>query len=759
MKQKIVPLYHRKHISMQSSSIPSEEHIIYNNTVKAMQLMPIQSSIPRSSSDPSLSRTICSRSRRPSNSNHSPSSTPPSKSKYSLRSPILERIINGIKSQSLVASRRSYLKEKDLEAHNRRIAAINVDDAYSNSTPYYKGVYYDSLITKTPKLTSGISSGRKSDSDSVATSSSLSTFIFRIRDLSSNCFSVKIKRDETSKPATYVTMESAGHTPFFPSSSPSASSPRATVTVLKEMSKIAEERKETTVGDVHALLAKEKPLPERVAEPAAVTTVVMQPSKSNPMANEYSPFLTQTPSASAAPRTKTRVLKEMSEGRNEIIGKGDVNDLLVEKKLLRESAEKPAPKIPTGLVLQPSKSKDRIINEKDGNKKMRKNREFLWANKYQPKALDDFICNREKAMELLALIREGGCGHIIFEGPPGVGKRTMIWAMLGEAFGPDRVQARDECKAFNLKGEMLGKIQVNVKQSPQHIEVNLSELKGYEKHVVVELIKETQNMISNKGLLCDSDNCRAIILYEAEKLSTDALLYIKWLLERYKGCNKVFFCCSDLSKLEPIKTICTVVQLVPPSRKEIVEVLEFIAKQEGIELPHRLAEKFAEKSKNNLRQAIRSFEASWLANYPFQDDLEILTGWEDDIANIAKNIVEEQSPKQLYMIRGMLQNLIEHDVSPDSMFKFLVKELKKHAREELKQQIDKLYEEYSRVDENLFESQKLAFANNKSEETGKGVHEPMRRNIVQQFLRIEEFIARFMSCYKSSITTNKSVQH
>lgn len=383
--------------------ISPPKNIIYN-TVQAMQLMPIQSSIPRSSSDPSLSTTIFSPSILPSNFNDSPSSTRPSKSEYSLRFPILERIINGIKSQSLAASRRSYLKEKDLEAHNRRIAAINVDDPYSNSTPYYKGVYWDSPITKTPKLTSGIGSERKSDSTSVATSSSLSTFIFRIRDLSSNCFSVRIKRDETSEPATYAMIKSAGHTPFFPSSSPSASSPRATVTVLKEMSKIAEERKETTVGDVHALLAKEKPLRERGAEPAAAT-VVMQPSKSNPMANKYSPFLTQTPSASAAPRTKTRVLKEMSGGRNEIIGKGDVNDLLVEKKLLRESAEEPAPKIPTGLVLQPSKSKDRIINEKDDSKKMGKNREFVWANKYRPKALDDFICNREKAKELLALVR------------------------------------------------------------------------------------------------------------------------------------------------------------------------------------------------------------------------------------------------------------------------------------------------------------------------------------------------------------------
>lgn len=33
--------------------------------------------------------------------------------------------------------------------------------------------------------------------------------------------------------------------------------------------------------------------------------------------------------------------------------------------------------------------------------------------------------------------REGGCDHFIFEGSPGVGKRTMILAMLRENFGPN----------------------------------------------------------------------------------------------------------------------------------------------------------------------------------------------------------------------------------------------------------------------------------------------------------------------------------
>lgn len=51
---------------------------------------------------------------------------------------------------------------------------------------------------------------------------------------------------------------------------------------------------------------------------------------------------------------------------------------------------------------------------------------------------------------------------------------------------------------------------VNVKESSQHVEINLSELKGFEKHVIVELIKETNNLTNKTGLRCSNDNCRGI---------------------------------------------------------------------------------------------------------------------------------------------------------------------------------------------------------------------------------------------------------
>ncbi|KAK9056286.1 hypothetical protein SSX86_027376 [Deinandra increscens subsp. villosa] len=373
----------------------------------------------------------------------------------------------------------------------------------------------------------------------------------------------------------------------------------------------------------------------------------------------------------------------------------------------------------------------------DGDVNDGKKMKFKWADRYRPETLEEFICNQDTVIQLQeTLNKDGECPHFIFEGQAGVGKRTMIWALLRQTYGSDKVQARDQCKTFNLKGEGVSSINVNVKESSQHVEVNLTELKGFEKHVIVELIKEANMQTSNAR--CSNENCRAIILHEADKLSTDALLYIRWVIERYKGCHKVFFCCQDASKLQHLMSICKLIQFLPPSNKEIVEVLELIARREKIDLPRKLAERIAINSKNNLRQAIRSFEATWHHNAHLEEDDIILTGWEDDIADIAKRIVEQQSPKQLYEIRRKLQNLIDHSVPPEFIFETLEVELKRNVDESMHKQIEKIYKEYTSKGSERFSNDE-------------------RKKLIQQFMNIEECIAKFMSCYKNHLA-NQIVQ-
>ncbi|KAL9156184.1 hypothetical protein ABFS82_09G057300 [Erythranthe guttata] len=648
--------------------------------------------IPRSKSAPDINS--------PDSPSNEPASTKSVRSSRSTGSPVTTtpwptKLAEYIKSKP----KNSDLTEERLHEFNRRYANN------TSSSPYYKGLTDFSLVINREKL-SGSSPGRESHAaTSFVSSGSRTSFVVKVQEWGSSCFTSK--RNERTSLSSSASSSSwtksssstkQSHDTRFMTSSSSSASSKVTETNIKTMRNDSQsEKKKVTFPNTTP--TTEKPLRERDTEPQPSMLPLPPPTVSPPELLPYPLPLISPPQPPAVQ----------------------------------------AP--PPPLAWTPGAG--------GGNE-----REYVWADTYRPYWLQEFLCNRNKALWLKSIVRNWHdkaeqCGHFIFEGNPGVGKRTMIWALLREAFGEDKVQAREECKKFYLKGEAVGSIFVNLLVSPQHVEVNLSELKGYEKHIIVELIKEKNNIPSDTTTLnCNGDNCKAIILHEAEKLSTDALSYIKWMLERFKGCNKVFFCCSDAKKLQPIVPLCTYVQLLEPSVEEILEVLAFIAKREGIQLPQPLAYKIAINSKNNLRQAIRSFEATWHfsgCSDSLKEDQDIKMGWEDRIANIAKNVLKEQSPKQLYNIRGELQNLIEHNVAPEFIFQSLKDELKNILPEELKQQFDHLYDEYQKY----HAVSRYLLSATQQEELGKKQHD--QRKNVQQFMRIEEFIARFMSWYKGLV--------
>ncbi|KAK1364678.1 Replication factor C subunit 3/5 [Heracleum sosnowskyi] len=582
----------------------------------------------------------------------------------------------------------SDLTEAGLEEFNRRNAILE-EKRYSSSSPYYRGLTDFTLDINKEKVPVIEIHERGS-----VTSSNRSSFVVKMQQLGTFCFFFKNKEKRD----------------VFSSSSSSLQSRIWKDTDLGKEVKSSSTKRNTT----HYLSNERKPVRERELQ------------------TDHAP-----------PRLPTSCLQALQ-------------------------VSEPA---------QTSESKKTNAAEQSDTEEKRKS--FTWADDYRPYTLTEFLCNRDTARELKHAANSEECSHYIFEGKPGVGKRTMIWALLREAFGADKVQSRAECKVFGLKGEAVKSIQVNVKQSSQHVEVNLSELGGYEKHVIVELMQEKSTKLPTNILPCTIANCRAIILYEADKLSADALLYIRWLLERYRGCNKVFFCCNDVSKLHAIKPLCRVVKLLPPSNKEIVEVLKFVAKREGIELSNKLADKFADNSKNNLRQAIRSFEATWKSNPELMEDQEIMTGWEDAIAQVASDILKEQSPQQLYAIRGELQRLVDHNVSPTFIFETLIAELKKHLDESLHMQIDNIYKDYNVQNNSIsypipcfygilsisgssninslsvvlirggdYGIYRYGFPQNETRRLADKHNDQIRRT-VQHFMKIEEFIAKFMSWYKN----------
>ncbi|KAK6919850.1 hypothetical protein RJ641_015754 [Dillenia turbinata] len=724
--------------------------------------------IPRTSSDPNFitsSRSGCQRSlsKRSSYSTRSSCSTCSSKTTWPKK---VGRFIGG---RNNLLSNHSDLTEESLEEFNRRYGS-ELDRRYIDPSPYYKGLTDSSLVLGRHRTHTATSPGRESQATTNGSTSSYSSFVARIQKLGAF---LGLKTREHSK----------GYSKHHEEIRYQCAAPRESLVSVVKESGHERSRSASLIESVDIsskTIIKQKPLGERVTKDSSSLATSMQ--------------------------------EKMSLAKNE-----NNNDNTINKN-----------------------------NERD----------FVWADKYGPTALKDFICHHGKAIQLQSLVDMGDCTHIIFEGPPGVGKRTMIRALLREVFGPDKIKVQAlsslsaswktlvvtvsnsapngkltlgmlEDSLFNEEQEKKDKKSKNIPDesnaamvgSDEGIEsliidtgavyhyvpkgsylqliknvnlvsprwgITLSQIVrigdivvetstgctltqrdaryildimmlGYEKHVIVELVKERHTRISDKAVQCNHHNCRVIILYDADKLSTDALLYIKWLLERYKGCNKVLFCSNDASKIHAIKTLCTVIQLLPPPNHEIVQFLEFIAEKEGIELPREVAEKIADKSQNNLRQAVRSFEASWKSNNFFTRDQMIRTGWEEVIANIAKNIIQEQSPKQLYLIRGKLQTLIEHDVSPAFIADTLYAELKIHLKEQFQPQFVDLYKEFSGDEGRMLDSAKTFFlAPTRREEQGKRINDPLKKNSYH-FMRIEEFIAKFMSWYKVTVLNKRTI--
>ncbi|PWZ55874.1 Replication factor C subunit 3 [Zea mays] len=394
---------------------------------------------------------------------------------------------------------------------------------------------------------------------------------------------------------------------------------------------------------------------------------------------------------------------------------------------------------------------------------------YVWADKYRPNVLNEFICNKTVAAELYQLVVAHQCRHFIFEGPPAVGKRSMVLALIRDAFGPHDLKIEEQTKRFELKGEIRKHIDVRVKTSEHHVEVSLADLHGYEKYIITTLLSES---IPSPSSVCDHTNCRVIVIHDADKLSFDLQHYIGWFLGRYAGCNKIIFCCSDASNLEAIKHLCKVVTLQPPSFDEIINVLEYIATQESIDLPRDLARRITVGANNNLRQTIRSFEATWKANYPFIDGQVILTGWEEEISNVASNIMEEPSPKQLFLVRGKIRKMIEHDVSPHFIFSHLVAELKRDKDEDFQHSVDELASDLNHVsiasicNEPMIVDSKGQCKGNKSREAnfktrymnieGFTAEAHDHGETIQCFIKIEEFTVRFLSFYRSLVAKNSN---
>eukprot|EP00898_Chlorokybus_atmophyticus_P007285 jgi/Chlat1/7558/Chrsp63S07060 len=317
---------------------------------------------------------------------------------------------------------------------------------------------------------------------------------------------------------------------------------------------------------------------------------------------------------------------------------------------------------------------------------------MLWVDKHRPHTFDKFVVHADIAAHLQKLVEAGECPHLLFYGPSGAGKRTLVSALLRQLYGPGAERLRVESKPWKIELPDKRNIEVDLTTvgSAHHLELNPADAGFQDRYVVQEVIKD---MARSKPLDARNNsnlpNFKVLVLSGVDALSREAQHALRRTMEKYSAACRLILLCDSLSRvIEALRSRCLAVRVSAPTNAEVVQVLETVASKEKLRLPRQLALRVADYSKRNMRRALLALEACKVANYPFQENQPVqATDWELFVTDIASDILSEQSPKRLLGVRQMLYELLVNCIPPEIILKTLALELMKKLDAELKNEV------------------------------------------------------------------------
>lgn len=205
-----------------------------------------------------------------------------------------------------------------------------------------------------------------------------------------------------------------------------------------------------------------------------------------------------------------------------------------------------------------------------------------WIEKYRPTHLSQVKGQTLVKETILNMVKKGFFPNMIFHGSPGTGKTSFIFSLANLIYGN------------NIETLTL--------------ELNASDDRGI--NVIREEIKDftSKSTLFTKGL-------KLVILDEADAMTTEAQLALRYLIEKYK--NKVRFCliCNYYYKIiDSIKSRCCVFRFLPINKKDTKLIIKNILKKEKYTLSSAIIDKVISFGNGDIRKSINLLQSICLTN-------------------------------------------------------------------------------------------------------------------------------------------------
>ncbi|AKB73705.1 Replication factor C small subunit [Methanosarcina lacustris Z-7289] len=203
----------------------------------------------------------------------------------------------------------------------------------------------------------------------------------------------------------------------------------------------------------------------------------------------------------------------------------------------------------------------------------------IWIEKYRPVRLNQVAGQKETIERLMSYVATKNLPHLLFSGPPGVGKTASAVSIARELFG-------EELWRENFT------------------ELNASDERG---------IDVVRNKIKNfaKTAPIGGASFKIIFLDEADALTSDAQSALRRTMEKFSSNCRFILSCNYSSKIiEPIQSRCAVYRFRRLSDEAIKERLEYIAKDQELSITEGGYEALIYVAQGDMRKAVNSLQAA-----------------------------------------------------------------------------------------------------------------------------------------------------
>jgi replication factor C small subunit len=206
-------------------------------------------------------------------------------------------------------------------------------------------------------------------------------------------------------------------------------------------------------------------------------------------------------------------------------------------------------------------------------------KEEIWIEKYRPVRLDQVAGQEETIERLKSYVTTKSLPHLLFSGPPGVGKTASAVSIARETFGEDLW--RENFTELNASDE-------------RGIDVVRTKIKNFAKTAP----------IGGAGF-------KIIFLDEADALTSDAQSALRRTMERFSNNCRFILSCNYSSRIiEPIQSRCAVFRFRRLSDEAIRKRLEYIAKDQNLSITEDGYEALVYVAQGDMRKAVNSLQAA-----------------------------------------------------------------------------------------------------------------------------------------------------